>query len=158
MKFSEGRKNFEMFTNCSSESASPAHILECLELTKQDLADVPLLVLDFLKVYDVILTWSSTAVQWGRATTATKTGFGFNPDKSRLLNAKIKHDFKGDVVGPQLRVLMHVRGSRVVKVSDRGWPCHEFEPSTTKEPPCRGAMHVKSVKKANVLPLMWCGN
>ncbi|GFT29361.1 integrase catalytic domain-containing protein [Trichonephila clavipes] len=28
------------------------------------------------------------------------------------------------------------RGSRVVKVSDRGWPCHEFEPSTTKDLPC----------------------
>ncbi|GFX02020.1 RNase H domain-containing protein [Trichonephila clavipes] len=54
MKFSEGRKSFEMCTNCSSKPATPAHILECLGLTKQDLADVPLLVLDFLKVYDVI--------------------------------------------------------------------------------------------------------
>ncbi|GFU50257.1 uncharacterized protein TNCV_300901 [Trichonephila clavipes] len=33
------------------------------------------------------------------------------------------------------------RGSRVVKVSDRGWPYHEFEPSTTKDPPCRAVMH-----------------
>ncbi|GFX63878.1 hypothetical protein TNCV_4345931 [Trichonephila clavipes] len=33
-----------------------------------------------------------------------------------------------------------------VKVSDRGLPCHEFEPSTTKDPPCRAAMHVKSVE------------
>ncbi|GFX97236.1 hypothetical protein TNCV_557261 [Trichonephila clavipes] len=32
-------------------------------------------------------------------------------------------------------------GSRVVKVPDRGWPCHEFEHSTTKDPPRRGAMH-----------------
>ncbi|GFX06926.1 hypothetical protein TNCV_1202411 [Trichonephila clavipes] len=31
-------------------------------------------------------------------------------------------------------------------VSDRGLPCHEFEPSTTKDPPCRAAMHVKSVE------------
>ncbi|GFT06507.1 uncharacterized protein TNCV_3356321 [Trichonephila clavipes] len=54
MKFSEGRRSFEMCTNCSSEPATPAHILECLGLTKQDLADVPLLVLDFLKVYDVM--------------------------------------------------------------------------------------------------------
>ncbi|GFX49349.1 transposable element Tc3 transposase [Trichonephila clavipes] len=53
MKFS-GRKSFEMCTNCSSEPATPAHILECLGLTKQDLADVPLLALDFLKVYDVM--------------------------------------------------------------------------------------------------------
>ncbi|GFX75879.1 hypothetical protein TNCV_2238511 [Trichonephila clavipes] len=43
-----------MCTNCSSEPASSAHILKCLELTKQDLADDPLLVLDFLKVYDVM--------------------------------------------------------------------------------------------------------
>ncbi|GFV93558.1 hypothetical protein TNCV_1988701 [Trichonephila clavipes] len=48
------------------------------------------------------------------------------------------------------------RSSRVVKVSDRGWPCHEFEPSTTKDPPCREAMHVKSVENSNVLPLVWC--
>ncbi|GFU39109.1 transposable element Tc3 transposase [Trichonephila clavipes] len=27
------------------------------------------------------------------------------------------------------------RGSRVFKVLDRGWPCHEFEPITTKDPP-----------------------
>ncbi|GFS56416.1 transposable element Tc1 transposase [Trichonephila clavipes] len=40
-----------------------------------------------------------------------------------------------------------------VKVSDRGWPCHEFEPSTTKDPPCSGAMHVKSAMSSNVLPL-----
>ncbi|GFX59899.1 hypothetical protein TNCV_4984121 [Trichonephila clavipes] len=39
-----------MCTNCSSDPATPAHILKCLGLTKQDLADVPLLVLDFLKV------------------------------------------------------------------------------------------------------------
>ncbi|GFS87444.1 hypothetical protein TNCV_207621 [Trichonephila clavipes] len=38
------------------------------------------------------------------------------------------------------------RGSRVVKVSDRGLPCHKFEPCTTKDPPRRAAMHVKSVE------------
>ncbi|GFX76833.1 RNase H domain-containing protein [Trichonephila clavipes] len=54
MKIYEGRKSFEMCTNCSSKPATPAHILECLGLTKRDLADVPLLVLDFLKVYDVM--------------------------------------------------------------------------------------------------------
>ncbi|GFS71837.1 hypothetical protein TNCV_3715121 [Trichonephila clavipes] len=31
--------------------------------------------------------------------------------------------------------------------------CHEFEPSTTKDPPCRGKMHVKSVESSNVLLL-----
>ncbi|GFT87817.1 RNase H domain-containing protein [Trichonephila clavipes] len=55
MKFFEGRKSFEMCTNCSSEPALPAHILECLGLTNQDFADVPLLVLDFLKVYDAMV-------------------------------------------------------------------------------------------------------
>ncbi|GFT66013.1 hypothetical protein TNCV_1058871 [Trichonephila clavipes] len=38
------------------------------------------------------------------------------------------------------------RGSRVVLVSERGLLCHGFEPSTTKDPPCRAAMHVKSVE------------
>ncbi|GFU74634.1 hypothetical protein TNCV_4629051 [Trichonephila clavipes] len=33
--------------------------------------------------------------------------------------------------------------------------CHEFEPSTTKDPPCRGVMHVKSIESSNVLPLLW---
>ncbi|GFV69066.1 hypothetical protein TNCV_2928951 [Trichonephila clavipes] len=48
MKFSEGSRSFEMCTNCSSEPASTTHILECLGLTKQNLAVDPLLVLDFL--------------------------------------------------------------------------------------------------------------
>ncbi|GFT81403.1 uncharacterized protein TNCV_3672831 [Trichonephila clavipes] len=47
MKFSEGCKSFEMCTNCSFDPISPAPILECLGLTKQDLADDPLLMLDF---------------------------------------------------------------------------------------------------------------
>ncbi|GFV76345.1 histone-lysine N-methyltransferase SETMAR [Trichonephila clavipes] len=34
--------------------------------------------------------------------------------------------------------------------------CHEFEPSTTQDPPRRGAMHVKSVESSNVLPVVWC--
>ncbi|GFW72129.1 RNase H domain-containing protein [Trichonephila clavipes] len=71
MKFSERCKSFKMCTNCS-EPASPAQILKCLGLTKQGLADDPLLVLDFLKVYDVMDL--VTADQWGRATT-TKTRF-----------------------------------------------------------------------------------
>ncbi|GFX92043.1 hypothetical protein TNCV_5005071 [Trichonephila clavipes] len=36
--------------------------------------------------------------------------------------------------------------------------CHEFEPSTTKDPPCRAAMHVKSVESSNALLLEWCGS
>ncbi|GFV57273.1 hypothetical protein TNCV_2822901 [Trichonephila clavipes] len=34
----------------------------------------------------------------------------------------------------------------------------EFEPSTTEDPPCREAMHVKSVERSNFLQLVWCGN
>ncbi|GFX46424.1 hypothetical protein TNCV_238861 [Trichonephila clavipes] len=42
------------------------------------------------------------------------------------------------------------RGSRVVEVSDRGLPCPEFEPSTTKDPPYRVAMHVRELKRPPV--------
>ncbi|GFV37914.1 hypothetical protein TNCV_2663271 [Trichonephila clavipes] len=41
----------------------------------------------------------------------------------------------------------------MVKVSDHGGPCHEFEPSPTKDSPCRAAMNVKSVESSNILPL-----
>ncbi|GFV06147.1 hypothetical protein TNCV_650031 [Trichonephila clavipes] len=33
--------------------------------------------------------------------------------------------------------------------------CHEFDPSTTKDPPCRAAMHVKSVQSSKCS--RWCG-
>ncbi|GFX43884.1 hypothetical protein TNCV_4111631 [Trichonephila clavipes] len=36
--------------------------------------------------------------------------------------------------------------------------CHEWEPSTTKDPPCRDQMHVKSVESSNALLLEWCGS
>ncbi|GFV49906.1 hypothetical protein TNCV_1391881 [Trichonephila clavipes] len=49
-------------------------------------------------------------------------------------------------------------GSQVVKVLDCGWPRHEFEPSTAKDPPCSGAMHIKSVDSSNVLLLVLCGS
>ncbi|GFV66813.1 hypothetical protein TNCV_1780301 [Trichonephila clavipes] len=60
--------------------------------------------------------------------------------------------------GRRVPFMQFGRGSRVVYVSDRGLPCHEFEPSTTEDPPCRAAMHVKSVKSRIVLPLVWCGS
>ncbi|GFS57521.1 hypothetical protein TNCV_1401851 [Trichonephila clavipes] len=47
------------------------------------------------------------------------------------------------------------RGSRVVKVSDRGWPCLEFEPSTTEDPTCRGAMPL-NLSRAETSS-RWCG-
>ncbi|GFX02708.1 integrase catalytic domain-containing protein [Trichonephila clavipes] len=52
------------------------------------------------------------------------------------------------IVRPELpfEIVNGGRGSRVVWVSDCGLLCHGFEPSTTKDPPCRAAMHVKSVE------------
>ncbi|GFW97197.1 hypothetical protein TNCV_3512581 [Trichonephila clavipes] len=34
------------------------------------------------------------------------------------------------------------RGSRVVQLSDRGWLYHEFELSTTKDPPCTASKEI----------------
>ncbi|GFX52054.1 hypothetical protein TNCV_4653831 [Trichonephila clavipes] len=49
-------------------------------------------------------------------------------------------------------------GNLVVKVTD-SWPaCHDFEPSTPKDAPCRVAMHFKSAESSNALPLVWCGS
>ncbi|GFX18356.1 uncharacterized protein TNCV_4306571 [Trichonephila clavipes] len=47
------------------------------------------------------------------------------------------------------------RGSLVVKVNASWLDCHEIELNATKDRPYRGAMHVKSVKSSNVLPLVW---
>ncbi|GFY00299.1 hypothetical protein TNCV_4711011 [Trichonephila clavipes] len=49
------------------------------------------------------------------------------------------------------------KAERVVKVTDL-WPtCHEFMPSTPEDPPCREAMHGKSVKAQTCPPigLVW---
>lgn len=51
MTFSDGLRTFDTCTKCSSEQASPSHILECLGLNHQDLLGSPLLVLDFLRVF-----------------------------------------------------------------------------------------------------------
>ncbi|GFW17285.1 hypothetical protein TNCV_1957561 [Trichonephila clavipes] len=49
-------------------------------------------------------------------------------------------------------------GSLVVKITD-SWPaCHDIEPITAEDPPCRGVMQVKSVENPNVLPMVWCGS
>ncbi|GFU45739.1 hypothetical protein TNCV_3374061 [Trichonephila clavipes] len=42
----------------------------------------------------------------------------------------------------------------MVKVSDRGWLRHEFDPSTTKDPPCRAAMHVNLPRVQT--SSLWC--
>ncbi|GFV78903.1 hypothetical protein TNCV_4080031 [Trichonephila clavipes] len=44
------------------------------------------------------------------------------------------------------------RGSLVVKAMES---CREFDPSSAEDPPCRRAMHVKSVASTNVP--RWCG-
>ncbi|GFV52896.1 hypothetical protein TNCV_2875641 [Trichonephila clavipes] len=81
---------------------------------------------------------------------------GANNELRKILKALFKDkmeeimDFclKNKSNGTSTHLPHHIfcRGSRVVWVSDRGLPCHEFEPSTTKDPPCRAAMHVKSVE------------
>ncbi|GFW45120.1 hypothetical protein TNCV_716221 [Trichonephila clavipes] len=50
--------------------------------------------------------------------------------------------------------MLRGRSSRVVKASDHDWPCHEFEPSFTKDPPSREAMHV--ISRAHT-SCRWCG-
>ncbi|GFT62119.1 hypothetical protein TNCV_3812701 [Trichonephila clavipes] len=50
-----------------------------------------------------------------------------------------------------LRTVLTVR---MPKVSDRGLPCHKFEPSTTKDPPCKAAMH--NLLRAETSS-RWCG-
>ncbi|GFW19639.1 hypothetical protein TNCV_1605301 [Trichonephila clavipes] len=47
------------------------------------------------------------------------------------------------------------RGSRVVKVSDRSWPCHEFEPSTTKSRRA-GQRCTLNLSRAET-SVRWCG-
>ncbi|GFY15367.1 hypothetical protein TNCV_1571781 [Trichonephila clavipes] len=37
-------------------------------------------------------------------------------------------------------------GSLVVKIRTSGPACQKFEPRTAEDPPCRGAMHVKSAE------------
>ncbi|GFW40008.1 RNase H domain-containing protein [Trichonephila clavipes] len=50
LTFIDGIKHFEICTKFSSTQASPGHILSCLRLTRQDLVQDPLLVLDFSRV------------------------------------------------------------------------------------------------------------
>ncbi|GFV27444.1 hypothetical protein TNCV_912741 [Trichonephila clavipes] len=46
-------------------------------------------------------------------------------------------------------------GSQVVKVWDRGWLCHEFEPSTTKDPRV-GERRTINLSRAE-MSSRWCG-
>ncbi|GFW96061.1 uncharacterized protein TNCV_957751 [Trichonephila clavipes] len=54
LTFVDGIKYFETCTKCSSAQAYPGHILSCLGLTRQDLVQDPLLVLDFIRVNGLV--------------------------------------------------------------------------------------------------------
>ncbi|GFS90097.1 RNase H domain-containing protein [Trichonephila clavipes] len=56
----DGNKVFPTCVRCSACQASPEHILDYLGLSKQDLYEDPLMVLDFLRVNE-IMDWSSLA-------------------------------------------------------------------------------------------------
>ncbi|GFU19017.1 uncharacterized protein TNCV_430581 [Trichonephila clavipes] len=43
----------------------------------------------------------------------------------------------------------------MVKIKDLWSACHDFYPNTFEDPPCRGAMYVKSVDSSSVLSLVW---
>ncbi|GFW05644.1 hypothetical protein TNCV_5025081 [Trichonephila clavipes] len=47
------------------------------------------------------------------------------------------------------------RGSLVVKITNLRPAWHELEPSTAQHPPCKEAMHVKSVRAQT--SSRWCG-
>ncbi|GBN32771.1 hypothetical protein AVEN_58868-1 [Araneus ventricosus] len=51
LTFSDNSKCFEICPKCTTEQATPDHILVCLGLFKQDLVSNPLLTLDFFRVH-----------------------------------------------------------------------------------------------------------
>ncbi|GFW15155.1 hypothetical protein TNCV_173021 [Trichonephila clavipes] len=72
-------------------------------------------------------------------------------ETSRNITARVnERDISGDI-----HYFLGGRGSRVVLVSDRGLSCHEFEPSTTKDPPCRAA-YTLNLSRAE-MSSRWCG-
>ncbi|GFV22218.1 RNase H domain-containing protein [Trichonephila clavipes] len=54
LSFFEGRKTFKFCSKCKVQQASAEHILDCLGLSREDLYDSPLLVIDFLKVNNLM--------------------------------------------------------------------------------------------------------
>ncbi|GFX17142.1 RNase H domain-containing protein [Trichonephila clavipes] len=57
LTFKDGNKAFPTCVRCSACQASPKHIFDCLELSKQDLCEDLLMVLDFLRVDGHGLAW-----------------------------------------------------------------------------------------------------
>ncbi|GFV46204.1 uncharacterized protein TNCV_2390841 [Trichonephila clavipes] len=64
-----------------------------------------------------LTTWQHLSLSSGEV---KRSGKGDSPAGLKKNAGKVLRDWGG-------------HGSRVVKVSDRGWPCHEFEPITTKD-------------------------
>ncbi|GFW26961.1 phosphatase and actin regulator 2 [Trichonephila clavipes] len=85
----------------------------------------------------------------GAAKTRTET-FELVEEKQKLLDIREKRERESLSSRGNLG-----RSNLVVKVTDSWLTCHEFEPCTTEELPCRGAMHIESVKSSNILPLVW---
>ncbi|GFW98209.1 RNase H domain-containing protein [Trichonephila clavipes] len=54
LSFFEGRKTFKFCSKCKVQQASSEHILDCLGLSREDLHDSPLLVIDFLRVNNLM--------------------------------------------------------------------------------------------------------
>ncbi|GFX36946.1 uncharacterized protein TNCV_1174481 [Trichonephila clavipes] len=54
LSFFEGRKTFKFCSKCKVQQASVEHILDCLGLSREDLYDSPLLVIDFLRVNNLM--------------------------------------------------------------------------------------------------------
>ncbi|GFY01375.1 uncharacterized protein TNCV_4516391 [Trichonephila clavipes] len=50
----DGNKVFPTCVRCSACQASPEHILDCLGLSKEDFYEDPQMVLDFLRVNEVM--------------------------------------------------------------------------------------------------------
>ncbi|GFX07649.1 RNase H domain-containing protein [Trichonephila clavipes] len=54
LSFFESRKTFKFCSKCKVQQASAEHILDCLGLSREDLYDSPLLVIDFLRVNNLM--------------------------------------------------------------------------------------------------------
>ncbi|GFU36692.1 hypothetical protein TNCV_3311831 [Trichonephila clavipes] len=61
----------------------------------------------------------------------------------------------GSRIRGSLLLTLSGRGSLMVKETKSWLMCHEFKPTATEDPPCRGAMHVKSVEART--SSHWCG-
>ncbi|GFU83547.1 hypothetical protein TNCV_4218071 [Trichonephila clavipes] len=102
-----------------------------------------------IKVCDALKTIPPTSVEAERAFSAA--GLFVTKLRTRLSDKRNLY-FMKEICVPSFHdctsnslVMEMGCGSPVVNIQP--WQaCHEFDPSTTKDPPCRAAMHVKSVE------------